>query len=309
MRLGASLVLVLLGAGALAMPARADEADAGGGEGVRPTQQARPASPMDSPSWPHAGPDSYALTMFAVGGLAVYVPLGQFREPPLHWTGPILFDTPVRNLFRGKTDSERSTADKISWVLFMAQAAYPVVVDVPYAWAKYGGRAAWDLLWQDGTALTLASLFDLTFRDVVGRARPQTDDCLASGANNCLTLGTEVTRSFPGGHVAISTTAAVLTCTQHLGLHLYGGPWDAITCASGIAVDGAVGALRLVADAHYATDILAGYALGVLIGWGIPLLVRVHQGSDESSKPPAVVVSPMPVTAERGGGLGLQGWF
>src|SRR5208282_3495159 len=98
--------------------------------------------------------------------------------------------------------------------------AYPVVVDVPYACRRYGSRVAWDLFWQDATALSLATFVDLNLRDIVGRSRPSFSDCLAAGGSTsqCLGNSSEVTRSFPGGHVTIVTTAAALSCTQHLSM-------------------------------------------------------------------------------------------
>jgi membrane-associated phospholipid phosphatase len=77
-------------------------------------------------------------------------------------------------------------------------------------------------------------------------------------------------RSFPSGHTsvafAIATSYVVMANREHLphrtrnAMLLYGG-------ATG------VGALRMVGGSHFTTDVLAGAALGVGIGW---LVATVH---------------------------------
>ncbi len=261
------------------------------------------------PAWTHAGPADYTLTTFAFEDAIVYEFVVQKHQPPLRWSGPILFDEAVRDLLRGSTPGVRGAAANVSWVLLPLGIGYPVI-DVPYAWARFGPKVAWDLFWQDTTAMGLATAFDLNLRDLVGRARPPESACLAAGGSDAKCLGTsdEATRSFPGGHVLIVTTATALTCTQHLSLHLYGAPWDAIACATAITADVAVGTLRIVSDDHYATDILAGGILGTAFGWGIPTLMHLH-GHASSPADPGVHVAPVAVPVHRGAGVGVSGWF
>jgi membrane-associated phospholipid phosphatase len=247
--------------------------------------------------------------VFGTEDAVLYEPFLQSRTPPMRWNGPILFDSAVREWLRGRTESARSAAGTTSWVLFGAVVAYPVI-DVGVAWLRFGRAAAWDLFWQDSTAIALATAFDLNVRDAFGRARPAVSACLAAGGSDaaCLGTGGEGTRSFPGGHVLIVTTAAALTCTQHLAMHLYGGAWDTVACVSAVTADVTVGVLRIVSDDHYATDILAGEALGLAFGWGIPVLMHLHghaptvpvMGTD-------FLVAPIPVPS--GGGIGVTAAF
>jgi len=269
----------------------------------------KPGPPGWDPAWTHAGPPDYALATFGTLDAALYEPFLQPRTPPLRWTGPILFDTAVRDALRAPTSSERGMAGTASWGLFGAVVAYPVL-DVPIAWKMYGRRVAWDLFWQDATAIALATALDLNLRDVVGRARPPVADCLAGGGSTteCFGNSGEATRSFPGGHVMIVTTAAALTCTQHLKLRLYGGPWDAIACASAVTADLGVGVLRIVSDDHYASDIIAGSVLGAALGWGIPTLMHLH-GHAPVARVLGAEMLPTAIPVQRGGGLGVTGWF
>jgi membrane-associated phospholipid phosphatase len=259
--------------------------------------------------WSHAGPADYSLTMFGVGVAAIYVPLLQNRQPPLHWARPILFDEAVRNRLRAPTVEGRKNAGLASWGLFGAVIADPLI-DVGYVWEKYGSDVAWDLFWQDATAMSLATAFDLNLRDIVGRARPPVTACMIAGGSAAQCMGTseESTRSFPGGHVMIVTTAAALVCTQHLTMHLYGSPWDAIACSVAVGADAAVGVLRIVSDDHWATDILSGYALGAAFGWGIPALMHLHAHARPLTDPGLRLV-PIAMPVERGAGMGVTGWF
>jgi membrane-associated phospholipid phosphatase len=264
------------------------------------------------PAWTHAGVLDYSL---AAGGLAVLgleTILLQGRSEPARWNGPILFDTQARSLFRLSSESARAEAADVSWGFWFALVGYPLVVDVPHAWARYGKDVAWDLFWQDATALSLSAVADFALRDTVDRVRPYNTTCLDQGgsAATCLN-GPEATRSFPSGHVSETTTGTALICTQHLKLHLYGGSWDEITCGSAVVADAVVASLRMMADDHWASDVLGGAAIGFAFGWGVPVLMHLH---GHTTPAPAtgsmpMLVAPVPMAFSRGGGLGLTGLF
>jgi membrane-associated phospholipid phosphatase len=77
--------------------------------------------------------------------------------------------------------------------------------------------------------------------------------------------------SFYSGHttVAFAVAAAAATVAFRRG---YRSAW-AIT-AGGLVAAGAVGYLRIAADMHHATDVLAGAAAGALVGFAVPWLLR-----------------------------------
>jgi membrane-associated phospholipid phosphatase len=260
------------------------------------------------PEWSHAGAGDYVLGGLGLAVLGAEAVWLEPEQPPLHWTGPILFDRDIRDLLRGSTAQVRYDAGVASWVMLGVDVAYPVVVDVPYAWSRYGKQVAWDLFWQDAVALSLVSATDLAVRNLVGRARPPVSDCLAAGgsASQCLGSDTEATMSFPGGHVAIATAGAALTCTQHLSMHLYGDPWDVLTCGSAIGVDVTMGVLRIVTDNHWASDILAGGVLGFAFGWGVPVLMHLHRHL-ESRGETGILLAPVPIVVDHGAGIGVTG--
>jgi membrane-associated phospholipid phosphatase len=263
----------------------------------------------------HSTPWDYSLAGVGVASIVAQEVFLQPIRPPLRWDGPILFDKAVRAALR--TDAIASTEEDVSWVLWGLQLGYPVLVDVPLVWARHDPRLAKDLFWQDAVTLTLAGGFDLGLRDIVGRARPHTYDCLAQGGGQHCLDQVESTRSFPGGHMINATAASVLTCTQHVYNRLYGGPWDGLTCALTLTSDVTLGVLRIMSDNHWPTDQVAGAILGALIGWGVPYVMHYHHPGPDTAGDgaPAVpvattsIVLPAPIGVPGGAGLGLVGLF
>jgi membrane-associated phospholipid phosphatase len=256
----------------------------------------------------------YSLAALSTALLVVDALVLQPERPPLEWNSPILFDSDARSAMRVSTENARDAWGTTSWALWGLQLGYPVLVDLPFAWLHYDPEVARDLFWQDAATLTVAGVIDLGLRDLVGRARPTVYDCIQRGGRNCLE-SVESTRSFPGGHFVNGTAASALTCTQHLYGRLYGSPWDAIACATTVASDLAIGVMRIMADRHWASDQLAGAAMGTLIGWGVPYVMHIRSHAPEATKGssglPArtALVIPVPVLTNHGGGLSLTGIF
>ncbi len=261
------------------------------------------------PAWSHANAWDYTIAGAAATTFAVELAVLQPMQPPLRWADPILFDRDVRSALRLTDNSSRDAVDVASWALLVTQIAYPVVVDVPYAWARHGFGVARDLLWQDAVTLFLAGAVDLTLRDLVGRARPYVYDCLAAGGGSSCVSTPEAVRSFPGGHLTVAAAGSVLTCTQHLYLGIYGGPWDAIACSTSLAATAAVSVMRIMTDSHWATDELAGLAIGALIGWGVPYAMHLRGHANSATAAPTSMILPAPIAFDRGGGLGVVGFF
>lgn len=92
------------------------------------------------------------------------------------------------------------------------------------------------------------------------------------------------TRSFPSGHAARAFAGAELVRSE------YGWPWGvaAYAVATGVSV------LRVTGDHHYAHDVLAGAAIGVLSAraayWLLPLERRLFQWDENN-----VGVSALPI--------------
>lgn len=198
------------------------------------------------------------------------------------WGHPILFDAPVRDALRTDHGPARDAWQQWGTYAYYAMAAYPILIDgllVPLARGSSTVAAQTTLINLQAFAIS-GFVFRVT-EATVRRARPSVwackeekgsyEDCRGSGS-----LGD--TNSFIGGHVTIAATGAALMCTHHAHLRLYGGAWDAIACGVGVAMTGFVAIGRMVTDNHYATDNLAGVAVGTLSGWLMPTLL--HYGFD-----------------------------
>jgi membrane-associated phospholipid phosphatase len=87
----------------------------------------------------------------------------------------------------------------------------------------------------------------------------------------------EPNASFPSGHTSSSFTSVFaaasacrrLSCGHDKSIWLVGVPLASVT-----------GVLRIRADKHYATDVLAGFGIGAAIGWFIPQLYDAVTNDD-----------------------------
>ena len=87
----------------------------------------------------------------------------------------------------------------------------------------------------------------------------------------------EPNASFPSGHTSSSFTSVFaaasacrrLSCGHEKSIWLVGVPLASVT-----------GALRIRADKHYATDVLAGFGIGAALGWFIPQLYDAIANED-----------------------------
>jgi len=206
----------------------------------------------------------------AIGGLGTAsILLRLFLNAPEqpHWDSPILFDDSVRNALRASSESGRSRADTISNAAFVL-AAYPVVVDAIFVtWLGRGqADAALQLALIDAEAIAITTIVTTTMQRAVGRARPFMREC-ASNPNdpNCAGSANSRNSSFISGHASLAFTGAATLCVQHSRLSLYGSAdWAVCPAALGIATGASL--LRVVADKHWTTDVIAGAVVGGAVG-------------------------------------------
>lgn len=210
-------------------------------------------------------------------GLAATLAINLTLSPPTRWEGGILFDNWARSNLRLSSESARTNVANVSTVLLVAVAATPMVVDagVLTGWVHQRGDLAWQMFMVDAEALTLTTLVTETTKRLSGRARPS-----GPGEND----------SFFSGHTSIATTGATLLCLQHLELGLLENKAaDATVCGAAATLAFTIGVLRVMADRHWASDVLVGAGIGA----GSAFLVyklHVRQGQVE---PAAFRISPI----------------
>ena len=202
-----------------------------------------------------------------------------------HLDGPrgalIDFEVPIldhgaRDLLRGSGPSQRAGAKRLSDVGFRVMVLVPYVVDVGFGALvlHQNPDVALQLALIDFEVFTLAGMTQLLGSRLTGRLRPSLHDtgCAPDGCGKG-----DAYRSFLSGHAMASFAGAGLICVHHEMIPLFGGGApDTLACAWGITAASLVGTMRIVADEHWASDVMLGAAAGWGFGYYLPKLLHFH---------------------------------
>ena len=195
------------------------------------------------------------------------------------------FDEGARDLLRINTESERLVFRDMSDVLLTVATSAPVLFDalIMAAWAHEDEATAIEMVLIHAEVIG-ATLALQTFTNiVVSRERPYGRTCGGPGFEDYdeATFFCDSPNryySFFSGHTSQSFASAAVLCSFHLNMPLAGdGPENAVVpCATGFAVATATSAFRILADMHYASDVLTGAAVGTAMGFLIPWLLHFN---------------------------------
>ena len=237
------------------------------------------------------------------------------------WTRPILFDDAARSFFRSTNEKTQEAAAQVSDEFYHGMVLAPYIIDnyIVAMGIHQNADVALQMTLINLQSLGLAGVLSLGAEHAAGRARPYAQDCSGPngadkvGYNHCDGVGEF--QSFYSGHAAAAFTMAGLTCAHHQHLPLYGGGLpDAMACAVMLSLATTTGVMRMVADRHWASDVLVGTSVGILSGYVLPSWL--HYGFGNSRKKVATVmqtsfgyVAPIPQVYAGGGGMGLAGVF
>jgi membrane-associated phospholipid phosphatase len=216
----------------------------------------------------------------AAGGLAGALALWAARLTPdtCRFCEPNRFDRGARSALRWDDTGRAALASDVvaNGVLPGAAVAHALVA----AWGGGGARQAGE----DLLAVTEAVLLSVDLNEIVksgaGRIRPS---AWAEGRLH----GTDSNRSFYSGHTALAFSLASAAGTVSTIRGYRSAPW---VWAVGMTLAAGVGWLRVGADAHWATDVLAGAAVGGAVGFAVPWTLHRPRGGRE----PAVQLLPAP---------------
>jgi membrane-associated phospholipid phosphatase len=286
--------------------------------------------PNEPPSVPNPGPEVIAGTPgspdrlplswdwrpfstadYVLTGTAGAITLAAAIIHPLpthHLQGGILFDDAVRNAVRPSSIQTRYAFRDASDVGLSFAAVWPFFGDaLATAWWYRGSRdTAEQMALLDLETLAVSGAIQGVTNVVVSRPRPYAQYCgtpaLPSAALDCGV--TPEYRSFFSGHAAFSFTAAALVCVNHTKSELLGSPWDALSCGTAYAVAATTASFRVLADEHYASDVIVGALVGTLVGYGVPLL-HYRQHSFGGLRTGEVTLQLVPSA----GGAGVVGSF
>ena len=192
------------------------------------------------------------------------------------WRSPLPLDVEVRDALVASTHERQEHAATVSDVMWWTTQFYTVVVDsliVPLAFDDLNTDVAFQMTMINWQTLGLTGIVTRLAHHGSGRARPSTYGCSDAPGSSfpCKSDGP----GFFAGHVSMTSAGAALACAHHAALPLYGdGPAGAVTCVLLSASAVGVGVLRIVADRHWMTDVIAGHVVGGAIGFGLPWLLH-----------------------------------
>jgi len=200
------------------------------------------------------------------------------------WCSPPGFDTSIRD---GLVSSHPKTPATVSHVL--ALGAIPLgsaVALVGSAAAQERTSAGWQDLWITANAFILTTGITDGTKKLVSRQRPAFYYG-RQGDTEASTVPVEENLSFFSGDTAWAFSVASSATTLAYLRGYAAAPW---ILAGGGTLAVAAGVLRISADMHWATDVLAGAVIGTTIGAGLPLLLHSRKPTELA---PAVSVVPM----------------
>jgi membrane-associated phospholipid phosphatase len=237
---------------------------------LAPAALAAAEPPALDDGWPRGyariGPGETAV----IGGLAVGSLLLELVVKPSstpRWDEPILFDEGARNALRASSAAGRARAATASDIGYFGLPIYAIGVEAGLVtWLGKGkGDAALQLALIDAEALAINGLLSRAAQKGIARARPDAQP------------GTTDNTSFFSGHTSTAFTTASVLCVQHARLQIFGNAADQIVCPVAVAIAAATGLMRIVADRHWASDVIAGATIGTAVGLSVSW---AHLGGD-----------------------------
>ena len=177
--------------------------------------------------------------------------------------GPNEIDRSVRNTLVLDVDS-RGTAARMSDITsYVLSPAVDMGLVLAGTLASPSTAALMDDLIPIGESMVVTLWVTRALKVSFGRTRPY--------AHFSGPIGDEDNVSFPSGHT--SRAFALATSAGYIA-HVRGYKVEPYVWASGMTLAVTTAYLRIGADKHYLTDVLAGAAIGVSAGLTVPLLMR-----------------------------------
>jgi membrane-associated phospholipid phosphatase len=210
--------------------------------------------------------DAVAITALA-GGLAA-LDFGVPSPSQPSWTATNGFDDWFRGGLRISSPGGRTAAATTSDVLTLSLIALPFLEAFLVSGHEPGSS---DLAWRkaaiDAETLLTVSIAALSIQNITARQRPYVLACASDSSPAECSGGGRFT-SFPSGHTAVAFAVVALECFHQDEL----GPGWAPACPLAVTAATVTGVLRVASDRHWATDVLAGAALGLAVGYTVPAL-------------------------------------
>ncbi len=246
------------------------------------------------------------LTGIAMTALVSAYAIGPDQDEP--WRRQLGVDESVRDTLRGPSRRWRQIAEDASDVGLGLAVTYPYLVDalIVSSWYRDSPDVGVQMALITTEAMTFSTAIQALANLASGRERPYGRTCGEQrDAENSDCVSSNRYRSFFSGHTSLSFTAAAVNCVHHTQLPLYGPGTAFAPCFGGFALAGGVGALRIVSDFHYLTDVLTGALVGTGVGLAVPLVLHYRESPSDLAEVPSVSMRLIPMP----GGAALMGAF
>lgn len=191
------------------------------------------------------------------------------------WQGGVLLDDTVRSTLRADSRAGRDRARALGDITYLTGALLPTLLDGLIVTLGVHGAAdvAGQMLLINLEAYAVAAALLVGSENFFARERPSVEPCAQDGEYEAYCNGPDAKASFISGPTGVVAASAGLLCAHHQYLGSYGDALaDAAACRVGIGLALTTGVARVVNDRHYATDILAAFAVGALSGYALPVL-------------------------------------
>lgn len=203
------------------------------------------------------------------------------------WKQSLLFDDAIGDWLRIEDEPTRSAVSDWSDALQIGLVLYPYLIDAGAIAALKEGNL--DLTEQltviDLESMGVSTAIITLTKALVGRVRPHAPACDAGGTDYSCRSETN-RQSWLSGHTSTAFTSAGLICVHHQYLDLYGSSAaGAVACGTALGLASLTGVMRIAADRHYATDVLAGAAVGFFAGYALPRLLHYDREVKEELTP------------------------
>jgi membrane-associated phospholipid phosphatase len=200
-----------------------------------------------------------AVTAVAAGGtLGLLLLKNDLAPPACRWCNPPGFDADVTRALAWSNRDAASTASDLLEVALGAGVLGNALLDGYRRGDREAGFANALLITE---ATSIAMFLDYGVKYAVGRSRPYVWLGRTGSGSRDGNL------SFFSGHTTFAFAVAASSSTLLLSQHAPGAEVASVVAFAGA---GLVGYLRIAAEQHYLTDVLAGAAVGTLVGWAVP---------------------------------------
>ena len=191
-------------------------------------------------------------------------------NPNQRWSAVNALDDSARDDLRLEKPGARRRADLASDVTLASSLAVLPMLSIVVQQARTEDcEESWDMATDFVEAFGLSLMLSESIKLAAGRARPFTRECGPGAPSDASCRDGDRFRSFVSGHATLAATGAGLTCAYSIKRRAWGDGKLArgVPCGVGMTLALATGGLRVTADRHWLTDVIAGLAIGGAVGW------------------------------------------